>query len=142
MSSTERLAPARPYVNAISKHNDSAFSSRSAASEKSARFSLLRSRFGPGRDALLVLHGIAEPFGVYTQAAQRIQCQEAPVSVERDDVSEYAAKGESLWRFTEGVHERLVPSTAVSHIAENTVEFGIGLLQAFKHSGRCALRSW
>src|SRR4051794_14141990 len=63
----------------------------------------------PRRYALLVLHRIAETFGLYAQLSERIERHQSAMRIERHNVSENTSKCESFGWLTEGVDERVIP---------------------------------
>ena len=75
----------------------------------------------PGCDAFLILHGIAEPFGLDTELAKSVQSHQPAMRVECHDMGEDAAEGEGLSRLAQGVDESIVPGGMVADVAENPV---------------------
>src|SRR5216684_455938 len=60
--------------------------------------------------------------------------------VECHDMGEDAAEREGLGRFAQSVDERIIPGGAVSDLAENTMQFSIGLFEPLQQRLRGALR--
>ena len=60
--------------------------------------------------------------------------------VECHDMGEDAAEREGLSRFAQSVDERIIPGGAVSDLAENTMQFSIGLFEPLQQRLRGALR--
>ena len=97
-------------------------------------------RLGPGCDALLVLHGIAEAFGLDAELSKSVQGHQPAMRVECHDMGEDAAVCEGLRRFAQGVDESIVPTGAVSDVPENAMQFDICLFEPLHHRLRSALR--
>src|SRR6266481_5245367 len=85
----------------------------------------------PGCHTFLILHGIAETFGLDAELAMSVECH---------DMGEDAAEREGLSRFAQSVDERIIPGGAVPDVTENTMQFGIGLFEPLQHRLRGALR--
>src|SRR5712692_6135648 len=60
--------------------------------------------------------------------------------VECHDMGEDAAEREGLSGFAQSVDERIIPGGAVPDVTENTMQFGIGLVEPLQHRFRGALR--
>src|SRR5712671_3043747 len=103
-------------------------------------FSFERYALFPGRHIFLVLHGIAETFGLDAELAESVQGHQSAMRVERHDMSEDAAEREGLRRFAQSVDERIIPGGAVSNVPENAMQFRIGLFEPLSHRLRGALR--
>src|SRR4029077_11296180 len=94
----------------------------------------------PGCHTFLILHGIAETFGLDAELAKSVQGHQSAMCVERHDMGEDAAVREGLRRFAQSVDERIIPGGAVPNVTENTMQFGIGLFEPLQHRLRGALR--
>src|ERR1700685_3623358 len=94
----------------------------------------------PGRHAFLILHGIAETFGLDAELAQSVQGHQPAVRVEGHDMGEDAPEREGFSRLAQSVDERVIPGGAASDITENTVQLGVGLVEPLQHGLRGALR--
>src|SRR5438477_10627319 len=79
----------------------------------------------PRRHTFLVLHGIAESFGLDAELAQSLQRHQPAMRVEYHDMSENAAVREGLRRFAQSVDDRIIPGGAFSDVTENTMQFSI-----------------
>src|SRR5579862_1653283 len=94
----------------------------------------------PGRHTFLELHRIAETFGLNTELPKSVQGHQSAMRVEGDDMGEDAAEREGLSGFAQSVDERIIPGGAVSDVAENAMQFGIGLCEPLQQRLRGALR--
>src|SRR6266436_869313 len=94
----------------------------------------------PGCHTFLILHGIAETFGLDAELAKSVQGYQSAMRVECHDMGEDAAEREGLSRFAQSVDERIIPGGAVPDVTENTMQFGIGLFEPLQHRLRGALR--
>src|SRR5882724_11116282 len=87
----------------------------------------------------LILHGIAETFGLDAELAKSVQGHQSAMRVECHDMGEDAAEREGLSGFAQSVDERIIPGGAVPDVTENTMQFGIGLFEPLQHRLRGAL---
>src|SRR5882757_3620816 len=94
----------------------------------------------PGCHTFLILHGIAETFGLHAELAKSVQGHQSAMRVECHDMGEDAAEREGLSRFAQSVDKRIVPGGAVSDVPENTMQFSIGLFESLQHRLRGTLR--
>src|SRR5882724_9181084 len=94
----------------------------------------------PGCHTFLILHGIAETFGLDAELAKNVQGHQSAMRVECHDMGEDAAEREGLSRFAQSVDERIIPCRALSDVTENTMQFSIGLVEPLQHLLRGALR--
>src|SRR6266581_8730912 len=94
----------------------------------------------PGCHTFLILHGIAETFGLHAELAKSVQGHQSAMRVECHDMGEDAAEREGLSRLAQSVDERIIPCGAVSDVTENTMQFSIGLVEPLQHRLRGALR--
>ena len=94
----------------------------------------------PGCHTFLILHGIAETFGLDAELAKSVQGHQSAMCVECHDMGEDAAVREGLRRFAQSVDESIIPGGAVPNVTENTMQFGIGLFEPLQHRLRGALR--
>src|SRR6266481_5010105 len=94
----------------------------------------------PGCHTFLILHGIAETFGLDAELAKSVQGHQSAMRVECHDMGEDAAEREGLSGFAQSVDERIIPGGAVPDVTENTMQFGIGLFEPLQHRLRRALR--
>src|SRR6266404_3751632 len=97
-------------------------------------------RLIPGCHTFLILHGIAETFGLDAELAKSVQGHQSAMRVECHDMGEDAAEREGLSGFAQSVDERIIPGGAVPDVTENTMQFGIGLFEPLQHRLRGALR--
>src|SRR6266446_6285014 len=93
-----------------------------------------------GSPTFLILHGIAETFGLDAELAKSVQGHQSAMRVECHDMGEDAAEREGLSGFAQSVDERIIPGGAVPDVTENTMQFGIGLFEPLQHRLRGALR--
>src|SRR5437016_5164562 len=94
----------------------------------------------PGCHTFLILHGIAETFGLDAELAKSVQGHQSAMRVECHDMGEDAAEREGLSGFAKSVEERIIPGGAVPDLAENTMQFSIGLFEPLQQRLRGALR--
>src|SRR4030088_2728292 len=87
----------------------------------------------PGCHTFLILHGIAETFGLDAELAKSVQGHQSAMRVECHDMGEDAAEREGLSRFAQSVDEGIIPAGAVSDITENTIQFSIGRFEPLQH---------
>src|SRR5690242_16874 len=83
-----------------------------------------------------ILAGTAKAFHLHSQASQGVHCEHPPVGVERNHVSEHAAKGESLRRLAQRIDERVFPSASIAHFGKHAVEPGVRPVETCQHGGR------
>src|SRR4029077_12894591 len=81
----------------------------------------------PGCHTFLILHGIAETFGLDAELAKSVQGHQSAMRVECHNMGEDSAEREGLSGFAQSVDERIIPGGAVPDVNENTMQFGIGL---------------
>src|SRR5436190_4649088 len=70
----------------------------------------------PGCHTFLILHRIAETFGLDAELAKSVQGHQSAMRVECHDMGEDAAEREGLRRFAQSGDERIIPRGAVSDI--------------------------
>src|SRR5579864_5440969 len=87
----------------------------------------------PRGHTLLIFHRIAETFGLNAELAQSIQGHQPAMRVECHDMCEDTAEREGLGRLAERVDKRVIPCGAVSDVAQNTMQFSIGLFEPLQH---------
>src|SRR6201987_5443544 len=94
----------------------------------------------PGCHTFLILHGIAETFGLDAELAKSVQGHQSAMRVECHNMGEDAAEREGLSGFAQSVDECIIPGGAVPDVTENTMQFGIDLFEPLQHRLRGALR--
>jgi hypothetical protein len=70
----------------------------------------------PGCHTFLILHGIAETFGLDAELAKSVQGHQSAMRVECHDMGEDAAEREGLSGFAQSVDERIIPGGAVPDV--------------------------
>src|ERR1700730_2284076 len=94
----------------------------------------------PGCHTFLILHGIAETFGLDAELAKSVQGHQSAMRVECHDMGEDAAVREGLRRFAQSVDDRIITAGAVSDVTENLSQFSIRLFEPLQQRLRGALR--
>src|SRR6266567_5415435 len=94
----------------------------------SPRIAILRivlAGLSSARQACEVLGGPAKTFHLHPQASQLVHREHPPVAIERNHVSEHAAKGEGLRRLAQRIDKHVVPSTSIAHLCKHAMELGV-----------------
>src|SRR5688572_12613296 len=101
-----------------------------------------------GCNARLIFGRAAEAFHVYSQSSESVQCRQATVGVECDDMCEHAAERECLGRLAKCVNEGVIPGRAIPHIRKEPVELRVCPVEAREQRpgstlfGRCSFQAW